>query len=209
VITVRRHKFAQVVIKSQWFDSIHSSGRFGTHTVKKVIVTSTNPVKLLSVRRGFEQMFPLERFEFLPISVPSGVPDQPRSESETRLGAANRIERARERVPDADYWVGIEGGVQTDGGDLLVFAWVEIRSLQITGRSRTGTFVLPPKVAELIISGLEMGPADDIVFGQSNSKQKNGAVGLLTHDVVDRTALYTQGVILALIPFANPALYSK
>ena len=54
--------------------------------------------------------------------------------------------------------------------------------------------------------GIELGHADDQVFGRSNSKQQNGSVGLLTGDVVDRTAYYVQAVILALIPFKNPTL---
>ncbi len=46
-----------------------------------------------------------------------------------------------------------------------------------------------------------------MVFGRTNSKQGNGAVGLLTGDVIDRAAYYVHAVILALIPFRNPELY--
>ena len=84
------------------------------------------------------------------------------------------------------------------------FAWVVIESkVGLVGKGKTGTFILPPKVAELIKKGKELGEADDIVFGQSNSKQKMGAVGLLTNNVIDRTAYYTHAVILALIRFKN------
>ncbi|MEA2092741.1 MAG: DUF84 family protein, partial [Patescibacteria group bacterium] len=55
--------------------------------------------------------------------------------------------------------------------------------------------------------GKELGEADDIVFQRNNSKQENGAVGILTGDVVDRTKCYTEAVILALIPFKNVNLY--
>jgi non-canonical (house-cleaning) NTP pyrophosphatase len=76
------------------------------------------------------------------------------------------------------------------------------------GKGRTGTFLLPPAVAELIRQGKELGAADDIVFGRLNSKQDNGAVGLLTDDVIDRAQLYEHAMILALIPFKNKALYT-
>ncbi|MEA2092675.1 MAG: DUF84 family protein, partial [Patescibacteria group bacterium] len=56
-------------------------------------------------------------------------------------------------------------------------------------------------IIELIKEGKELGEADDIVFQRNNSKQENGAVGILTGDVVDRTKCYTEAVILALIPF--------
>jgi non-canonical (house-cleaning) NTP pyrophosphatase len=55
--------------------------------------------------------------------------------------------------------------------------------------------------------GMELGDADDAVFGRSNSKQANGAVGILTGNVIDRAELYEQAVVLALIPFKNPELY--
>jgi len=64
-------------------------------------------------------------------------------------------------------------------------------------------------VAKLVSSGLELGEADDQVFGTQGSKQHNGAVGLLTHDVLTRDGFYAQAVQLALIPFINPQLYPK
>ena len=45
-----------------------------------------------------------------------------------------------------------------------------------------------------------------IVFGRDNSKQANGAIGLLTDDLVDREAYYTHAMIMALVPFKNRAL---
>ncbi len=47
------------------------------------------------------------------------------------------------------------------------------------------------------------------LFKKQNSKQQNGAVGLLTNDLITRETLYHQAVILALIPFLNQALYSQ
>jgi hypothetical protein len=49
--------------------------------------------------------------------------------------------------------------------------------------------------------------ADDIVFKRSNSKQSNGAVGLLTGDRITRASYYVHACHLALIPFVNRALY--
>jgi non-canonical (house-cleaning) NTP pyrophosphatase len=74
-------------------------------------------------------------------------------------------------------------------------------------KGRSGEFFLPEKVAALVREGVELGEADDRVFGRSNSKQKNGAVGLLTGDAVDRAGLYVPAVIFALIPFKNPEMY--
>lgn len=48
---------------------------------------------------------------------------------------------------------------------------------------------------------------DDILFNRSNSKQEDGAVGILTGRIIDRTKYYLEAVILALIPFKNEKLY--
>jgi len=154
-------------------------------------------------------MFPQEHFQIQSASAESGVGDQPRSDEETLLGATNRAKGAARNHPQANYWVGVEGGIQETSGEMTAFAWIVIYDGALLGKSRTGTFFLPPQVASLVRQGVELGEADDIVFGRENSKQDNGAIGILTADVVDRTSLYEQAVILALVPFKNPSLYPK
>jgi inosine/xanthosine triphosphatase len=128
------------------------------------------------------------------------------SNAETRQGAAQRAANARSDMPDALYWVGIEGGAEDTPHGLAVFAWICVLAAERSGYSRTATFYIPDEVAALVRQGEELGHADDIVFGQQNSKQANGSVGLLTHDVLDRRGYYAHAVILALIPFVNPRL---
>ncbi len=164
-------------------------------------------MKRAATEGGFRRTFPGRSLEIASVSVPSGVPDQPRSDAETLRGAENRAAGARRAQPGADYWVGIEGGIDDAGGEMVAFAWVVVRSRSHHGRSRTGSFQLPPAVAELVRQGRELGEADDAVFGRTNSKQKEGAVGLLTGGVVDRMRLYEQSVVLALIPCRNGELY--
>jgi len=174
--------------------------------LKRIIVASTNPVKINAALTGFKHVFAAEHFNAEGISVPSGVSDQPMTSAETLRGAHNRAENARTEIPDADYWIGIEGGVDTHGDQLEAFAWIVVMDKSSVGKARTGSFFLPDETARLIHQGMELGDADDIVFGRSNSKQQNGSVGILTHDVIDRTAFYVHAVILALIPFKNPHL---
>ncbi len=174
--------------------------------MKKVVVASKNPVKVSAVKHGFEKMFPNESFEFVEASVKSGVADQPSSDEETLAGATNRVDNASKEI-NADFYVGLEGGVEQVGKDMEAFAWVVVKSAQKYGKSKTGTFFLPKEVVSLIKQGKELGEADDIVFRRSNSKQQNGAVGILTGDVIDRTKYYTEAVVLALIPFKNSGLY--
>lgn len=178
----------------------------------RIVIASGNPVKLKAVRNGFQRVFPSSPLEFQTVQGLSKVPDQPSNDHETLQGALARVEGARFSVPEADYWVGIEGGIDVIQGEMCAFAWIVIESsasggLIKTGKARTGTFFLPPEIAKMVQGGIELGAADDIVFGRENSKQANGAIGLLTGDIVDRTSLYEQAVVLAMVPFINPTLY--
>lgn len=173
-----------------------------------IVVASHNPVKLESVQQAFALAYPGVAFQVAGVAVPSGVSDQPMSDAETHRGAHNRVMAAREAQPHADYWVGIEGGLEDVAGALHCFAWAVIygREADREGSARSATFILPEEVARLVRQGLELGDADDVVFGRSNSKQQNGSVGLLTGDRITRTTYYVPAVLLALIPFLNPAL---
>ena len=175
--------------------------------MKKIVIASHNPVKAEAVLNAFQRLFPDEIFQISPINVDSGVSDQPMTDQITYQGAVNRAENAREIAPDAAYWVGVEGGCDYQDARMVAFAWVVILADGRRGCARTAQFQLPPKVQTLVERGLELGDADDLVFGRENSKQHSGAVGLLTADVETRTSLYEQAVILALIPFKTPGLY--
>lgn len=176
--------------------------------MKKIIVASHNPLKIAAVQTGVEQMFPTLAFEIQGVSVPSGVSDQPMTDAETLQGAMNRATNAQQQFSEADFWVGVEGGIAPMNDGMEAFAWIVFFSKSgKIGKAKTASFELPPKVVELIHQGYELGDADDIVFGKSNSKQTIGAAGLLTQNVINRKTLYLQAVVLALIPFKNPKLY--
>ena len=78
--------------------------------MKHIILASTNRVKVQATFSGFQLMFPGEHFEITPVTIESGVRCQPLSSYETLQGAINRARNAFATMPNADYWVGIEGG---------------------------------------------------------------------------------------------------
>ena len=175
---------------------------------QKIIVASKNPVKINAALSGFQKMFVGHTFEIEGVSVASGVSDQPQTDAETLQGARTRVENACAQYPNADFWIGIEGGIEEHHHEMGAFAWIVIQSKDgQVGKGRTGVFFLPPQVAQLVREGKELGEADDIVFGRTNSKQENGAVGILTDNIIHREQYYATTVVLALIPFKNKELY--
>lgn len=170
----------------------------------KIVVTSGNPVKIGAVQDAFGRTFPGAEMELVPLSVSSGVAEQPMSDEETRRGARQRAERARERRPNADYWVGLEGGLEWPDGLCLASAWMAVLDARgRIGEARTPTLPLPPRVAELVRGGLELGEANDQVFGTRDSKSGGGAFGLLTGGRRTRRMVYAETLELALIPLTH------
>ncbi|MCL3782342.1 non-canonical purine NTP phosphatase [Prolixibacteraceae bacterium JC049] len=175
-------------------------------TKQKIVVASKNPVKVKAVELATASIFQ-NNIEVLGANAQSGVSDQPMSNDETFQGAQNRASEVKKKFPNADYWVGIEGGIDVEHGKMIAFAWIVVLDKTEKGTARTASFELPDTIAQLINQGIELGDADDRVFGQSNSKQQNGAVGLLTNDIITRTTLYQPAVVMAFIPFMNKNFY--
>lgn len=141
------------------------------------------------------------------IEINSQVKVQPTSDKETCKGALNRAFNAKTQYSHQDYWVGLEAGIHQEGSKMHTFAWVVILAKNSKGKSRTASFQLPEKVAKLIKQGKELGEAMDITFNKTNSKQKQGAIGILSGGVTDRESLYTQALINALIPIKKVKLF--
>jgi inosine/xanthosine triphosphatase len=170
----------------------------------RIIISSKNPVKIAATQAAFHSVFPSKHMEFLSMDVPSGVSDQPASDDETRRGAINRVNNARLAAPDADYFVGMEGGLEWFEGKPLASAWMVVGNRDGSlGEARTPTLPLPPAVSALLQQGLELGDANDRVFATLHSKQAGGAFGLLTNGLMTRESVYTQTLILALLPMSH------
>ena len=184
----------------------------------KIIVASTNPIKIEAAKIGFEKMFPNSQFKTEGISVKSGGRDQPMTSAETRNGARNRATNAKKASHHANYWVGLEGGVEEDDQmfnqnrhHLRSVVWCAILKSgeNVFGEGQPGSYALPEAICKLILEkGMELGEANDIVFKHTNSKQGEGSIGILTHGVLNRGPYYSLAVELALIRFINSDLYS-
>jgi inosine/xanthosine triphosphatase len=173
----------------------------------KVYIASINPVKIECTRLAFTEVFGSDKYEFIGRPVSSDVSDQPVNDIETYQGAKNRAMNLRSQFPDGTFWVGIEGGIEIINNEMHAFAWMVVLTKDKHGEARTATFVLPPRIKELVEQGVELGHADDEVFNRRNSKQKDGAVGILTNGLIDRTQYYKPAIILALIPFMKKDLF--
>lgn len=179
----------------------------------KVIVGSTNPVKIEAVRLAFARVWPQQFWEFQGISVSSGISNQPMSDEESIAGARNRARNALDvytalETPDVAYGVGLEGGIQRIGTHYYDSGWCVV--LDKHGREGIGStirLIVPPRMMRMIEQGMELGEVIDIVFQQQNSKQSNGHFGLMTNNAVTRPGAYADGVVSALARFLHNDLF--
>jgi inosine/xanthosine triphosphatase len=75
--------------------------------------------------------------------------------------------------------------------------------------AKTGSFLVPSSITKMIQSGMELGDADDKVFGRVDSKSGQGTVGYLTNGMIDRSSYYEHAVTLALVPWIRPDIYGS
>lgn len=171
----------------------------------KIAVGSTSDSKMRATRAVFARLDPEAVVEAVPVA--SVVPEQPVSDSETIAGALHRAREGR-RIADADYGVGIEGGVHQDERGVWMCAWVAVVDRQ--GREGLGCGLrlrLPAWIARRALAGETVGDIVDRLLGQE-AHEALGVIGLLTRGLVDRQAALEQALLAALAPFLSAEMYA-
>jgi inosine/xanthosine triphosphatase len=171
-----------------------------------VALGSLNPVKLAATRAAVGRVFPLATVAS--VDVQSSGPAQPIGDDAAAAGALERADGAR-RVGDADYGIGLEGGVrQLPGGGWGVCAWAAV----VDGDGRValggGPIVpLPASAADQVLAGEELGSVMDRLVGAPDTRKGAGAYGILTGGLLDRTMAFEQALLVALTQFVRPEAY--
>lgn len=175
--------------------------------ITTIAVGSTNPVKLAAVTQAVKRVWPAAVIES--VAVDSGVRPQPLSDDEAITGAANRAQRAQQ-VSNTDLGIGLEGSVADSPYGMFVTGWAAVVDRAGTlGIGGSGRFLVPPTIADGLRNGGELGTLMDQLVGQTNTKQRQGAVGILTNGLISRTEALESAVVFALTRFLNPTYYEK
>jgi inosine/xanthosine triphosphatase len=180
----------------------------------KLVVASTNPTKVTAVTDAFRTLFPNTDATVEGCNPGFDLPAQPMTDGETKDCAIARNKAVRQAAPDADYWIAIEGGLETVTHGVChteqfnCLAWIIVQNKDgYWSEARTASFPIPQEVGRLIRSGIEMGHANDQIFGHENSKHGSGMTGIVTNNAIDRTDYYTHAMTLAFAPYKNADIY--
>ncbi len=176
-----------------------------------IFIGSSNPVKIEATRLAALPLWP--ELTVNGYEVETGVPEQPRSDADTRLGAENRATKAMAQgltehpelaQPNAGeqpsvLGVGMEGGVFQSGHELWATVWAAVADpsgrLVVANGSR---FVIPPEIAAPILAGGEMGPVVSQLANVPDLRKKQGMIGLVTNNHVTRTEEYSNIIKMAI-----------
>jgi len=173
--------------------------------MRKISVGSQNPVKIAAVKNSVKKIW--ADAEVVAVKVSPGVGEQPTSDDEALEGAANRAQESLQKT-GSDLGIGLEGfTVDTEYGMFLSGWVVAVDRNGEMGIGGGGKLLLPEEVAGKIRKGRELGPVMDEFVGDYNTKQKQGAVGILTNNLVTRTDAFERCVIYALAKFFNSDYY--
>ncbi|AIC95331.1 DUF84 family protein [Shouchella lehensis] len=144
-------------------------------------IGTKNPAKVFAVKETLLK----EPIKMETVSAPSGVSDQPFSNNETKLGALNRAQYAREKI-DADVGIGLEGGVYLHEGVYYLCNWGVMVTKDGQVYAASGLSLPLPRE---YTTGLEAGKELSHIIGNDIGK-KDGAVGLLTNGRITRKRMF-------------------
>lgn len=175
-------------------------------------VGTTNKAKIESVVSVVNKCFPNDKHTVTPISVPSGVSNQPMSAEETTEGAINRAKRAGELVEGSDFGVGLEGGLECINGRWYECGWMCVyqKSTGRTGIGSSARFEMSSVLMSPILNeGKELAEVMDSLTGKEDVRSGLGAMGVLTDGHLPRGPAYEHGLMFALAPFLSDEKYWK
>jgi inosine/xanthosine triphosphatase len=162
--------------------------------------------KLEALRATLVEIDPRQNWQIEAFAVESGVRETPLNREETRLGARRRVEAliggARGGGRAFDLYVGMEGGIESAGGQAWLENWA-YASDGVRGYFGSGGAVpLPPRIIEEVIQkGRSLADVIDELAGRADVRSQEGTWGVLTRNLITRQHTFRDALVNALAPF--------
>jgi inosine/xanthosine triphosphatase len=185
-----------------------------------IAVGSTRRPKLAAVSQALQSfgpvLAPTAEFAVLGFDVASGVSHTPCSRDELMCGARQRAESlvrlAEQRRESWQYFVGLEGGLDTvqENGNRRVFleSWAYVSDGSAGHYGRSGGVEIPAALTrEVLENGAELSAAIDRFAGAVGIRDAQGAWGVLSRDLISRQEAFRVAVLAAFAPFYNAKMY--
>lgn len=170
--------------------------------IKKVAIWTTNPVKVNAVKNVFKSLGKWD-IEFVSISAPSWVSDQPIWDEETIKWAYNRAKYCLDNLNDIDIAFGLEWSVNFLNINweekCFLFGWTVAIDRDWNVGYGSGNYIeLPEFIWNKLKEGKELWPVMDEYLWMKNIKHWPGTIWLLTNWLIDRARAFELQVICSL-----------
>jgi inosine/xanthosine triphosphatase len=181
--------------------------------MKLVAVGTQNPVKTSAVASILKKLFK-EEFEVVRVDVDTGIPKQPIGLGQIIKGAVRRARRAISVTKNAEFGIGIEAGLVktpctiTGYFDIQFAAIIDSKD-NLTIGCGSGFEYPPTVISEVLEKRKEVGDVMESLTGIDEIGEKMGAIGYLSHGILDRCHLTEQALLMAFIPRMNERLYFR
>lgn len=156
----------------------------------KIIIGSMNPAKIKAVQISFPMA------DVAGIEVGSRVSSQPFSDDETLEGAVNRARECAASTKGA-IGIGLEGGVMQIDDKLYLCNWGALVDANHNIFTAGGARIpLPDSISIELNKGKELGDVMDEYAKKQGIRKKEGAIGVFTNNIIDRTTMFSHIVSL-------------
>ncbi|MFD2211197.1 DUF84 family protein [Virgibacillus halophilus] len=156
----------------------------------QIIVGSKNPAKIDAVTSVFSDTAIASK------STESNVSAQPFSDEETMRGAINRAKQCANE-PTGTIGIGLEGGVMYIEEALYLCNWGALAISEDKIYTASGArIILPNEIAKKLKNGAELGDVMAEYTKKLDVRQKEGAIGIFTNELVSRKEMFTHVVRL-------------
>jgi inosine/xanthosine triphosphatase len=199
-----------------------SAGRLlSFFTVMKIALGSERAAKIEALRSSMARIATVNQAWrdalIVARSVETGVPVMPLTNEQLMQGARNRAEAVRElllkEATSAELYVGLEGGfhsVEIDGQwDTFLCGWAYATDGERGSFGAAPSISVPYHIARRVIDGRrELSEVIDEVAGEQDVRSRQGAWGVLSCDLLTRSASFEAALVAAFAPFYNARFYS-
>lgn len=166
--------------------------------MKKIVVTSINPVKKDVTEKVVAALLPNDTFECICLPLEKDGPEPIGKEAITAQ-MKDALSAARKEVADAEYYVCMEGSMLDDGVAMNEVAYVTVEDSHGTSMtSSCSSFPVPTAVAAQVREGKGFAEAVDEFYKTTGTKQGGGFVNILTNGVINKKDHYFQPLTIAL-----------
>ena len=149
--------------------------------------------------------------------VEHDTPAMPLSLHHLLEGSRQRADRAlqalREEGRTADLGVGLEGGLELreepGGRRAFLMSWAYVTDGRQGAFGCGGAVEVPASVVGRVVDeGLELSVVIDALVAQDDTRSRQGAWGVLTRGLLDRTRSFEVALVNAMAPFYNQGIYA-